>query len=69
MDGNWKCPKCGGTAYTADQFQATGGTFSKLFDIQNKRFTTISCDRCRFTELYRADVSEMENIFDFLFGR
>ena len=32
------CPKCGCTSYESDQFQATGGNFAKLFDIQNKSF-------------------------------
>lgn len=36
------CPKCGNMEYEADQFQATGGNFAKLFDVQNKRFTTIT---------------------------
>ena len=31
------CPKCGCTEYESDQFQATGGNFAKMFDIQNKR--------------------------------
>ncbi len=68
MTGNWRCPKCGNESYETDQFQATGGTFSKLFDIQNKRFTTVSCTRCRYTEIYKADVSEIENILDFFIG-
>lgn len=54
--------------YETDQFQATGGTFSKMFDVQNKRFSTVSCRKCRFTEIYKADSSELENIFDFLIG-
>ena len=37
------CPKCGCTEFEHDQFQATGGNFAKIFDIQNKRFITISC--------------------------
>ena len=36
------CPKCGNTHYESDQFQATGGNFSKIFDVQNKKFVTIS---------------------------
>ena len=39
----YQCPKCGNTTYVSDQFQATGGGFAKVFDIQNKRFITISC--------------------------
>ncbi len=62
------CPKCGCRRYDADQFQATGGTFSKLFDIQNKRFITISCQQCGFTELYRAESDGAMNVLDFLIG-
>jgi len=34
--------------------------------VQTKRFTTISCLRCRYTELYKADSSTLGNIFDFM---
>lgn len=39
----YQCPKCGNTSYETDQFQATGGNFAKIFDVQNKKFITISC--------------------------
>ncbi len=68
MSHSWRCPKCGNGSYETDQFQATGGTFAKLFDVQNKRFTTVSCTQCRYTEIYKADVSELENILDFFIG-
>ena len=51
----YQCPKCGNNTYTSDQFQATGGNFAKIFDVQNKKFITISCQRCGYTELYRAE--------------
>jgi predicted nucleic-acid-binding Zn-ribbon protein len=68
MSRHWQCPKCGYESYTTDQFRATGGMFAKLFDVQNKRFATISCNRCHYTELYRADTSDLENILDFFIG-
>ena len=37
------CPKCGCQQYESDRLQATGGNFAKIFDIQNKKFVTISC--------------------------
>lgn len=64
----YQCPKCGNTAYVSDQFQATGGNFAKIFDVQNKKFITISCARCGFTELYRSQTSDGWNILDFLIG-
>lgn len=40
------CPKCGCQQYESDRLQATGGNFAKMFDIQNKKFVTISCCNC-----------------------
>ena len=48
--------------------QATGGNFAKLFDVQNKKFTTVSCTACGYTELYRAVGSAGWDIADFLLG-
>ena len=44
------------------------GNFAKIFDVQNKKFITISCQRCGYTELYRADTSTGWNVLDFLLG-
>lgn len=68
MSNNYKCPKCGNEAYETDQIHTTGGKLAKMFDVQNKKFTTISCTKCGYTEIYKADVSDLENIFDFLIG-
>lgn len=62
------CPKCGCQHYEHDQFQATGGNFAKLFDIQNKRFITVSCANCGYTELYRASGDGVMDVLDFLIG-
>ncbi len=62
------CPKCSNTSYESDQFQATGGTLEKLFNVQNKKFITISCSKCGFTELYKGETSTGLNILDFLMG-
>ena len=62
---NYHCAKCQGTAYEVDQMRATGGILTKVFDVQSKRFTTVTCERCRYTEIYKADSSMLGNIFDF----
>lgn len=63
------CPKCGNRDYEQDQFQATGGDFARLFDVQNRKFITISCTHCGYTELYKAKSADGMNVLDFLFGR
>ncbi len=62
---DWRCCKCGNTEYEMDQFQATGGNFSKIFNVQNKRFITVTCTKCGYTELYKAETSAGMNILDF----
>ena len=62
----FSCTKCGCTQYESDQFQATGGNFAKLFDVQNKKFVTVSCSNCGYTELYKTNTSTGMNILDFL---
>lgn len=62
------CPKCGCTQYEVDQLQATGGNFAKLFDIQNKKFVTVSCYDCGYTELYRNSGGAGWDVLDFFLG-
>lgn len=62
----WKCIKCENAEFVKDQFQATGGNFAKIFDIQNKKFITVSCTKCGYTEMYRTDTTTGMNVLDFL---
>jgi len=65
---SYQCPKCQNTAYETDVFRATGGGLSRFFDVQSKKFTTVSCKKCGYTELYKDVSSGAGNILDFLFG-
>jgi len=62
----WECVKCGNKEFEKDQFQATGGNFAKIFDIQNKRFITITCTKCGYTEIYKTETTAGMNVLDFL---
>jgi predicted nucleic-acid-binding Zn-ribbon protein len=62
---NYKCQKCSNRTYEVDQMQATGGTFTKLFNIQNKSFTSVTCKKCSYTEFYKTQTSKITNVFDF----
>ena len=64
-DLNYKCPKCGSDACEISEMRATGGFLTKVFDVQSKKFTTVTCTRCRYTEFFKADSSMIGNIFDF----
>lgn len=62
---SWECPKCTNRDYETDQFAATGGGLSKIFDIQNRKFITVTCTQCQYTEIYKAAKSStLEDVFD-----
>lgn len=62
---NYVCPKCENREYEVDEIRTAGGKFSKLFDVQNKKFTVISCKKCHYAELYKGSTSTLGNVFDF----
>ncbi|MBN2806750.1 MAG: zinc ribbon domain-containing protein [Prolixibacteraceae bacterium] len=61
----FNCPKCANTTYEVDQMRATGGPLAKIFDVQNKKFVTVSCKKCGYTEFYKGTTSTIGNVFDF----
>jgi hypothetical protein len=62
----YQCCKCGNDRYDSSEIRTAGGFWSKIFDVQNKRFTAVSCSECGYTELYKGDSSMLGNIFDFV---
>lgn len=62
---NWQCPKCNHRNFETGQISGTGGFFSKFFNIQNQKFTTITCGQCQYTEMYKEETSTIGNVLDF----
>ena len=63
------CPKCGCHNFEDGKFFATGSTISRLLDVQDKKFITISCAQCGYTEIYKdKDSGTGMNILDVLIG-
>ncbi|WP_247120796.1 zinc ribbon domain-containing protein [Kordiimonas marina] len=65
MSTRWECPKCGGRHYDADEITTTGAGLTKFFNVQNRKFTAVTCDQCSYTEFYRGTTSTLGNILDF----
>ena len=62
------CFKCQHTECETAEFRAAGGNFAKFADVQSKQLTTVSCQRCGYTEPYKGDTSMLGNILDFFVG-
>jgi len=65
--GERGCPKCGHTDTEVDKISTTGGGFSKMFDIQNRGFRTVTCTNCGYTELFKSDAGS-SNLVDVFLG-
>ena len=67
MKKSFSCPKCSGWDYEVDEIRTTGAGFTKFFNIQNRRFTAVSCKRCGYTEFYKGGRSSgASSVLDFL---
>ncbi len=65
VSGVYSCAKCLHDKFEVNEIR-TSGKYSRFFDVQNKKFTAISCAQCGFTEIYRGDSSGLSNVLDFL---
>ena len=63
---NWSCPKCSQKEYEIGEMRVTGSFWTKIFNIQNKKYSSVSCEKCSYTEFYKGQPSSgLENVFDF----
>ena len=62
---NFECAKCHSHEYETGQLRTTGSGLSRFFNIQNQKYTTVSCTKCWYTELYKLDGSGVGNLLDF----
>lgn len=65
---NYHCPKCANTDCKAGEIRVAGGFWSKIFEVANKKYTAVTCTKCKYTEFYNAPASMLGNIFDFFTG-
>lgn len=68
QQSKYHCPKCGNTQAEVDEIRTTGKGFSRFFDIQNKKFTVVTCTICKYSEFYKGKASNLGNIADFFIG-
>jgi hypothetical protein len=61
----YTCPKCNNRQYEMGEIRTTGSFMMKLFNIQNIKFTTVTCTKCQYTELYKTSSNKFGNVVDF----
>lgn len=61
----WYCPKCNSMKYEEDRVTMTGTGFSRFLNVQNRKFLTVTCMNCKYTELFKGEMKAWENVLDF----
>ncbi len=64
--GAWSCVRCGVGPCELNDVATASGLWSRIFNLQNRRFVAVSCMGCGYTELYRRNSTAIMNIIDFL---
>ena len=62
----WKCSKCNSLDYSEDTVGMTGTSWSKFLNIQNRKFLSVTCSNCSYTEFYKGVTKGWESVVDFL---
>ena len=62
----WHCTKCKNMQYEEDIVTMTGKSWSRFMNIQNRKFTAITCAKCQYTEFYKGTSKGWESVVDFL---
>ena len=52
---NWSCPKCNHKECEIGEIRVAGGFWTKIFNVQSKKYASVSCLKCSYTEFYRGN--------------
>ena len=60
----YECPKCKCNEYEIGEMHVSAHWLQKILDWNWQKYTAVTCERCRYTELFKTESSKLENIFD-----
>ncbi len=64
----YECPKCHCDRFEQGVIRTTGDGLSRFFDIQNQRFSHITCSGCGYTEFFKRVVNTADSVLDLFLG-
>jgi len=62
----YTCPKCGNKQYELGELWAFSSFWTKLFELRTRRFTFVTCQSCKYTELYKVPKKEIGEVINFM---
>lgn len=61
----YTCPKCGSKEYDLSEIRVAGSFFSHLSNFGPRVFTTVTCSRCHYTDMYKIPLKRIAEAFSF----
>jgi predicted nucleic-acid-binding Zn-ribbon protein len=58
------CPKCGSKDFTTSTIWASRSIIAKFLDIQDRRYSTVTCSVCKYTELYHLPPKRLNEVLE-----
>eukprot|EP00700_Malawimonas_jakobiformis_P002060 EC723130.1.p1 GENE.EC723130.1~~EC723130.1.p1 ORF type:complete len:146 (+),score=1.00 EC723130.1:109-546(+) len=58
------CKRCNSAAYTVSETREVRGLITKILNLQTRRFLTVTCDACGFTEFFERYQNPLSNMAD-----
>jgi len=62
------CSKCGCKDFELGEAYIAGSMLTRLFNIQNRKFSSFTCMKCKYTEFYQIPMGKVLNVLDFFVG-
>jgi uncharacterized protein len=65
----YTCPKCGNKEYEIGEMWTKGNLWTSFLDFYSRRFTFVTCKKCRFTEFYKVTRKKLAETINFMSER
>ncbi len=61
----YSCPKCGNKQYEIGEIWTVGSFWTRIIEVHNRKFTYLSCQKCKYTELYKVRQKDISGLINF----
>jgi len=66
--GKRQCPKCSNNTYEIGEAYFPGSLAAKILNLQYRKYTSVTCTKCFYTEFYKIPIKKIQNVLDLMVG-
>jgi uncharacterized protein len=61
----YTCPKCSNKEYEIGEMWTFSSFWTKMFELHTRRFTYLTCQNCKYTEIYKVPKKKIGEVINF----